>query len=85
VTSQKGSDGIALDIETLLSAKTASYMSWDIQPIPDSGVEKCTYRGCMSLCTSPWIVIVVVVVFVAVVFIIIIIIFYESDILLVLN
>jgi len=31
---------MAFDIETLLSAKTASYMSWDIQSIPDRGIEK---------------------------------------------
>jgi hypothetical protein len=29
-----------IDIETLLSAKTASYMSWGIQSIPDTGIEK---------------------------------------------
>jgi hypothetical protein len=71
-----------LDIETLLSAKIGSYMSWDIQSIPDSGIEKCTFRGYLSLSTSPLIVVVVVFVFVVVVIvviIIIIIIFYESD------
>jgi fumarate reductase subunit C len=62
---------MALDIETPLSAKAASYMSWDIQSIPDSGVEKCTFRGYLSFSTSPLIVVVVV--------IIIIIIFYKSD------
>ena len=75
VTSRKGSDGIALDIETLLSAKIGSHMSWDIQSIPDSGIEKYTFRGYLSLFTSLLIVIVVVVVvFVVVVIVIIIII-----------
>jgi len=51
------------------------YMSWDIQSIPDSGIEKCTSRGYLSLSTPLFIVVVVISII-----IIIFIIFYESDI-----